>query len=153
MEESPSWETNRFSSSQEILRILWNPKVHYRVYKCPPSIPILSQINPFHAPQLTSLRSILILSYHLSLGLPSSLFLTKIRRHFSYSPHVLHAPPIPLIGLHHSKNVILILQPVCKRLPAQYNSEGKLRCLMKYVLNCENSEVQYHIVVLECIYI
>jgi len=27
MEQSPSWEANRFSASQEIPRILWNPKV------------------------------------------------------------------------------------------------------------------------------
>jgi hypothetical protein len=29
MEESSSWEADRFTSSQEIPRILLNPKIHY----------------------------------------------------------------------------------------------------------------------------
>ena len=33
MEQIPSWEVNRFSTSQEILRILLYPKVHYRIHK------------------------------------------------------------------------------------------------------------------------
>jgi len=47
MEQSPSWEANRFSASQEIPRISWNPKIHYRIHKCP-AIP--SQLEPVHTP-------------------------------------------------------------------------------------------------------
>ena len=42
MEQSPSWEANWSAASQEIPRILWNPKVHHRTHKRMPPVPILS---------------------------------------------------------------------------------------------------------------
>jgi hypothetical protein len=44
MEQSPYWEADSHLPSQEISRLLWNPKVHYYVHKSLPRI----QSTPFH---------------------------------------------------------------------------------------------------------
>jgi hypothetical protein len=56
MEQSPFWEANKFSASQEIPRMLRNnPKVHHHIHKSWPPVPILRQIEPKSMPTIPRL--------------------------------------------------------------------------------------------------
>jgi hypothetical protein len=84
MELSPSWEAANRAATQELPSILWNLKIHYRIHKSHPPVPILNQINSVHTIP-SYLRYILILSTHLRLGLHSGLSPT------GFPTNILHA--------------------------------------------------------------
>jgi hypothetical protein len=95
MELSPCWVAASRSDTQEFLNILWNPKVHYRVHKSPLLVRMRSQLNSVHTTQAYfSLKSILMLFFHLRLGASSGLFPygfpIKALYTFIFSPYVLH---------------------------------------------------------------
>jgi len=104
IQQSPSSEANRFSVSQEIPSILWNPKLLHCIKKFSPPVHNLSQINPVHATQQHFLK------IHLNIILPSmpgyfkwSLSLRFPHQNPVYTsplgPCVLHAPPVSFLSI------------------------------------------------------
>ena len=101
MEQSPSWEADRFSASQEIPGILRNTEVHYRFHKRPPPVSVLSQIDPVHilTPHLLKVHHISILpskpgsaKWFLSLGFPNqNPVYTSPLPHTCYMPRPSHS--------------------------------------------------------------
>jgi hypothetical protein len=124
MEQSPSWEANRFAASQEIHRILWNPKVHYRIHKCTPPVSILNQFNP-----------VLILFSHLRLRLPSGLFPWGFPTKILYTPSPPPPPPPHLSEL----RALSISTPLLPRPLLGANKHSRIKSLNKFNNCCINS--------------
>jgi len=90
VEQSLSWEANWLTPSQEIPHILWNPKIPYRIHKCPPPVPILSQLDPVYTSTSNCLK------IHLNIILPSTPGSAKWSLSLSF-PHQdpIYTSPLP----------------------------------------------------------
>ena len=115
MQHSPSWEANRFSPTQAIPRISWYPKVHYHIHKCPPPVPILSQLEPVLVPTSHFLKIHLYSILPLTPG-PSKVTFLQVPppNHCIHTlaspPYMLHAPPCVICHI----AIPLQQYPTCK---------------------------------------
>jgi hypothetical protein len=98
MEQRPSWGANSHSASQEIPRLLWNPKVHCYVHKNPSLVLLLNQMNPVHTlpPKLPKANSNIILQ-STRRSFEWSLLFRFSNRNFVCISHVPHACYMPAI--------------------------------------------------------
>jgi hypothetical protein len=87
MELNSSTKGTNHPATQEFSKIIWYSKIDHRVHKMPPLVPILSQISSI----LNYLRSIPILSSHLCLSIPNSLFPSGSLQNLACNPLQFHS--------------------------------------------------------------
>ena len=116
MEQIPTWEVNQFSANQEIPRILWNQKVHYRIHKCPPPVPILGQLDPFHTTTFYFLKT------PLNTILPSTPESPKWSLSFRFPTKTLYTPLLSPIRATRLAHLILFEFITRKILSEEYRS-------------------------------
>ena len=125
MEQRP-WKANRSSASWEIPGILWN--IQYHIHKSPSLILSWGRSTQIMPPS-HFLKTILILSSHLCLGLPSGLFPSGFPTISLYaphlSPHMCYMPPISNYSWFVHPNNIIMFHNLITNVPVNCSSRGE----------------------------
>ena len=122
MEQSPSWEANQPSASQEFTHILWNLKVHYHVHKCLPPVPILNHLDPVHTPTSHYLK------IHFRIFLPSMPGFPKWLFPSAFPTKTLYTPLLSPLHTTCLTNLILLNFITWTILGEEYSSLSSLLC-------------------------
>jgi hypothetical protein len=118
-QKGPSWKANSCSASQEITRISWKPKVHYRGHNSPPLIPVPSQMKSVHTfpPNFSNIDfNIILLQWTGFTDTPN----IPCSKHHVYFPlprsfRTIRPSPKPAVSF---RNVIVFRDRICQP-PAQ----------------------------------
>jgi hypothetical protein len=155
MELNPSWEATSCSDTQDFPNILWNPRfitVFTRALHWSLSWAIFIQS---YKPTLISLRSVLILTSRLCLGLPSNIFLSSFPQKILYAiffallratcyTHIIFRDLTVLIifGVQFMKLFIMQLSPSSYNFIPLWSKYSPQHPVLKYLRSM--SETKFH---------